>query len=854
MKERDKGKQKNSENDIQKQSSAWKVIAIAALCLLVTVSVLYALGIGWKKSDNSSSNNTVNIDNYSEKDKDESETDEGGQAKNDEENSDEDAISDKDATSEKALSLWTDGARAKNELTSYMKAITDEDSSDFIPVSNRIAVFDLDGTLFGETNPTYFDYSLLMHRVFEDTDYKDKASDFERETAEKILDMVSGGPSASGIEVDHGRAIASSFSGMTIDEFEAYVEEFKKEPAPGYEGMTRGESFYKPMLEIIDYLQANDFTVYVVSGTDRLIVRGIVKGTLDIPMSQVIGSDETTVATGQGIDDGLDYTFSEGDELVLGGDFVVKNLKMNKVSVIAQEIGEKPVLSFGNSSGDSSMCEYVTTDNPYRSLAFMLCCDDTEREFGNVEKAEKMETLCAEQNWIPISMKNDWTTIYGDGVRKTSDKSPVPFSKGESTGTPGDAVNVASKDTIGPLSKDGYTLEQVVCLSRHNIRSPLSSKDSALGTITPHEWYEWSSDPSELSLRGGTLETEMGQYFRKWLESEGLFETNYQPEEGAVRLYANSKQRTIATAQFFAAGLLPTYNADIEYHAEFDTMDPVFNPQLTYTSEEYAKDAEAEIRKMYGPVIESLSDNYELLGNVIDIEESDDFKNGKIKGFATDDSKFSFEEGKEPAISGSLKTACSVSDALVLQYYEEPDKKKAAFGHNLSEEEWEAISEIKDVYGDVLFTAPLVAVNVAHPLLSEINDELGKEGRKFTFLCGHDSNLGSVLAALGVEDYSLPDAIEKKTPIGSKLVISKWKNAKDEEFISLDLVYQKTEQLQGLSLLDTANPPGVYSLKLKGLNADANGMYKADDIMKRFSETLDEYDSMVNDYEMDEAS
>ena len=76
------------------------------------------------------------------------------------------------------------------------------------------------------------------------------------------------------------------------------------------------------------------------------------------------------------------------------------------------------VLSFGNSTGDASMAEYATSNNPYKSLAFMLCCDDTERENGNTEKAEKMVSLCEEFDWIPVSMKNDWTTIYGDGVTK----------------------------------------------------------------------------------------------------------------------------------------------------------------------------------------------------------------------------------------------------------------------------------------------------------------------------------------------------------------------------------------------------------------------------------------------------
>ena len=321
------------------------------------------------------------------------------------------------------LSLWTNSALAKEALVSYVKAVTDPDSQDYIPVEDRIAVFDFDGTLFCETDPNYFDYTLLKYRVLEDPEYKDIASDFEKEVANKIKEQNETGKSFTGLEVDHGRAVASAFRGMTLDEFSDYIQEFKKQPMPSYEGMLRGDGWYLPMLQIVDYLKKNDFTVYIISGTDRLIVRGIaLDSPIDLKNRYIIGSDETIVSSNQGDKAGLDYQFDKGDELILGGDFIIKNLKMNKVSVIMQEIGQQPVLSFGNSTGDSSMAEFVISGNPYRSLAFMLCCDDTERENGNLTKAQKMYDLCDENGWIPISMKNDWTTIYGDGVTYTGNE------------------------------------------------------------------------------------------------------------------------------------------------------------------------------------------------------------------------------------------------------------------------------------------------------------------------------------------------------------------------------------------------------------------------------------------------
>ncbi len=319
------------------------------------------------------------------------------------------------------LSLWTKDSAAKNKLVDFVSAAVTEGDSGYIPKENRIAVFDLDGTLFCETDPNYFDYTLLVYRVLEDPDYKDIASDFEREVALKIVEQNRTGASFEGLETEHGKAIASAFKGMTLKEFNDYIQEFKKLPMPNYPGMKRGDGWYKPMLQVVEYLKENDFTVYVVSGTDRFIVRGIVYDSpLDLPMGQIIGSDETLVAPDQGDTDGLKYVYDDDDKLVLGGDFIIKNLKMNKVTVIAQEIGVQPVLSFGNSTGDSGMAEYVTTDNPYPSLAFMLCCDDTLRENGNTIKASKMYALCTEYDWVPVSMKNDWTTIYGDEVKRNT--------------------------------------------------------------------------------------------------------------------------------------------------------------------------------------------------------------------------------------------------------------------------------------------------------------------------------------------------------------------------------------------------------------------------------------------------
>ena len=372
------------EEKMKKQLTVFKVISVVLCVALIIVSVCYIAGVGYTGSDTSQR-----------------------------------SVVDKSITSSKSsdpLSLWNDSAKLKSELTSYVKDVTKEGGKDYIPVADRIAVFDFDGTLFNETDPYYFDFMLYMYRVTEDPEYKDKASDFEKEVANRILAVVNGAKDDALMQ-DHGRAIATAFQGMTIDEFNEYVRKFMQMDMPSYTGLQRGDGFYKPMLQVIDYLEANDFKVFIVTGTDDIINRGLIANStlLNTPMEQIIGSNQSIVGANQAGKDGFEYTLRD-DKVVLGNEFLIKNLNMNKVSAIVQKIGKQPVLAFGNSSSDASMLNYAINNNNYKAGAYMLCCDDLDRENGNTSKAEKMVKESEENRWTPVSMKNDWKTIYGDGV------------------------------------------------------------------------------------------------------------------------------------------------------------------------------------------------------------------------------------------------------------------------------------------------------------------------------------------------------------------------------------------------------------------------------------------------------
>ncbi|WP_454976565.1 histidine-type phosphatase [Capnocytophaga bilenii] len=397
--------------------------------------------------------------------------------------------------------------------------------------------------------------------------------------------------------------------------------------------------------------------------------------------------------------------------------------------------------------------------------------------------------------------------------------------------------------------KEQYKLKEVVILSRHNIRSSLSVNGSMLQKMTPHEWIKWSAAPSELTLRGGALETIMGQFFRKWTVDEGLFTENAVPTVDEVNFYANSMQRTIATAQYFSSGFMPVANLHINHRFTPSKMDPVFFPALTKSSEAFKAQALKEIAAMGGKkgivgINEGLKDSYQLIERVLDLKNSPACKSGEVCAFNDYNTQLKLEKGDEPNMKGSLKFANSASDALILQYYEDTDPVQAAFGQKLSNDEWEKIAKVKDVYGDVLFTAPIVAVNVAHPLLVYMKDELNAKNRKFTFLCGHDSNIASVNAALEVEEYSLPQSIEKKTPIGSKLVFEKWVDKAGKEFVAVNIVYQTTEQLRNVTLLNLENRPVVFSLKLKGLKANTDGLYSIESVNDRFDKAIRAYEEI----------
>jgi len=307
---------------------------------------------------------------------------------------------------------------ALSALKLYVEDVTNPKSANFIKEEDRIATFDMDGTFVGELYPTYLEYNLLEYRALDDPDYRDKAPEDVREAAQNIRDFVRNGKALpSGFDMIHAYAAAKAYADMTLAEFDTYVREYANKPANGFTGMTYGQAIYQPMREVFEYLKANGFTCYVVSGSDRFICR-ILAESVGIAPNRVIGMDVKLKSNKQGVEPGVNFTMGKEDYLIRTDELIIKNLKTNKVLQIAQEIGKVPVLSFGNSGGDQAMHNYCLGNSKYKSAAFMLVADDDERDHANREKALKLAAQWKEAGYYVISMKDDFRTIYGSNVKK----------------------------------------------------------------------------------------------------------------------------------------------------------------------------------------------------------------------------------------------------------------------------------------------------------------------------------------------------------------------------------------------------------------------------------------------------
>lgn len=308
--------------------------------------------------------------------------------------------------------FWTEDSPTVKSIKAYVEEITDEKSDKFVPAEKRTAVFDSDGTLYGELFPTYVDQCLMIYRLTHDDTYEGDPEDVAY--CKGLEEALINGTEKPKAPRSSGDIIAAAFEGFTVEEYREYVRKFMSQPVIGFENMTYADGYYKPMISLVKYLAENDIKVYINSGAEVNMLRELSADALGqwIPPYQVIGTRFGITAEDKEEDTkARDYTPKADEKIIFDGTVKFKDLKLNKVVSIINDLGISPVLAFGNSSGDTAMAQYVIQ---HGGKAYMLLCDDIERDHGNLDTAASFKEDCEKRGIETVSMKNEFATIYGD--------------------------------------------------------------------------------------------------------------------------------------------------------------------------------------------------------------------------------------------------------------------------------------------------------------------------------------------------------------------------------------------------------------------------------------------------------
>lgn len=295
------------------------------------------------------------------------------------------------------LDQWNEGP-VKSSIISFINTVTDETSPDYIPVSDRVAVTDMDGTfLLEKPNPVNFDVIIRM-----------------------MIDQIAGNPALAQklpFKAIHEQdwsyfdtlgydengvysLLRNATAGYTEDQYRDYILNYYNTVTDKRFNKPYNQLVFDPMVQLYRYLQDKQFEIYIVSGSDPQFTRTLCEGSAGIPVENVAG---TTILTKWVETDTGSYFVRENE--------IVKpiNDEGGKVVNILYKIGKVPVIAIGNSPGDYYMLKY--SKNLPISLQMIVNHDDAEREY--VYDTDTMRRMCRENGWLEISMKNDFKTVFG---------------------------------------------------------------------------------------------------------------------------------------------------------------------------------------------------------------------------------------------------------------------------------------------------------------------------------------------------------------------------------------------------------------------------------------------------------
>ena len=304
------------------------------------------------------------------------------------------------------LPSWNDG-ETKAAIIEFVEAVSTEGSPDFVPIPERVATFDNDGTLWSE-QPAYFQLFYAMDQI---RDIADQHPEWQNtEPFKSVLNNDMTGVMASG-EEGLIKIVMASHSNISAEDFQDSVRGWLESATHPTTGLPYEQMVYQPMLELLSYLRANDFKTFIVSGGGIDFMRVFTEQVYGIPPEQVIGS--TGDAKFEMID-GVPVILKEG-EIAFVDD------KAGKPVGIYRHIGRRPIFAAGNSDGDLQMLQYTTiprdAEDTTPRMGIIVRHTDADREWAydrdsKIGHLDQALDMADGQGWIVIDMAGDWSQIY----------------------------------------------------------------------------------------------------------------------------------------------------------------------------------------------------------------------------------------------------------------------------------------------------------------------------------------------------------------------------------------------------------------------------------------------------------
>lgn len=404
----------------------------------------------------------------------------------------------------------------------------------------------------------------------------------------------------------------------------------------------------------------------------------------------------------------------------------------------------------------------------------------------------------------------------------------------------------------------GYTLERVVILSRHGVRSP-TKQTQLMNDVTPDKWPQWPVQAGYLTPRGAQLVTLMGGFYGDYFRSQGLLPTGC-PADGTLYAQADIDQRTRLTGQAFLDGIAPGCDLKVHYQADLKKVDPLFHPVEAGVCQLDSAQTHQAIEARLGAPLSELSQRYAKpfaqMGEILNFAASPYCKSLQQQGKSCDFATFAANEvkvnqqGTKVSLSGPLALSSTLGEIFLLQNSQGmPD----VAWHRLSgAENWVSLLSLHNAQFDLMAKTPYIARHKGTPLLQQIVTALVlqrngqgqtlplSEQTKLLFLGGHDTNIANIGGMLGA-NWQLPQQPDN-TPPGGGLVFELWQNPDNhQQYVAVKMFYQTMDQLRNSEKLDLkSHPAGIVPIEIEGCeNIGTDKLCQLDTFQKRVAQVIE---------------